>query len=160
MVAHHVLLQSPRLFGDGDRPVLLERSDARFVVNVAEELGDPRRHDEIRGTRVQPRANGEIRLYQPMHRMFHLAVVSAVCDQPTMPRLDPRRIESAGLVIRRLNRGADGRMEELAWLTTEGSSGWGLPELWDPEERTERPQGPPGLSYADPDPDRRPRRRS
>ena len=46
MVAHHVLLQSPRLFGDGDRPVLLERSDARFVVNgiyqqVLERSADP-----------------------------------------------------------------------------------------------------------------------
>jgi hypothetical protein len=46
-------------------------------------------------------------LYQPVHRVFHLVLLEVVCDPhkaavPALqPRLDPRKIESAGLVLRR-----------------------------------------------------------
>jgi len=41
------------------------------------------------------------RLYQPVHRRFSLAVVDAHCAQFGAPRLDPRKIEGSGLVLRR-----------------------------------------------------------
>ncbi|MEM7154113.1 MAG: hypothetical protein AAF799_14785 [Myxococcota bacterium] len=157
MVAHRIALGGPRLFGGADRPVLLERSDARFIANLREELADRKRHREVRSTRVRPRDSGELRLYQPMHRVFHLALVAATCDEPTRPRLDPLKVDSAGLVIRRLARGSDGQMREQAWLTTDDRSHWGPPELWDPQRREERSHPGPGLVHADPDPDRRPR---
>ncbi len=41
------------------------------------------------------------RLYQPVHRRFSLAVVDAHCAMFGKPRLDPRKIEASGLVLRR-----------------------------------------------------------
>ena len=41
------------------------------------------------------------RLYQAVHRRFNVAVLDAHCDVFGQPRLDPRRIESSGMVVRR-----------------------------------------------------------
>lgn len=51
-----------------------------------------------------------LQLFQPVHRTFHIALVEAVCDSFMKPRLDPERIESAGLVVRRT--GVAGAAEE------------------------------------------------
>jgi hypothetical protein len=41
------------------------------------------------------------RLYQAIHRRFNLALLDAHCEVFGQPRLDPRRIESSGMVVRR-----------------------------------------------------------
>ena len=43
-----------------------------------------------------------VTLYQPVQRVTHLALVQLACESVGYPRLDPRRVESAGLVIRRV----------------------------------------------------------
>lgn len=160
---HQVALRTPPLFGGGgDTPVLLERTDRRFMQNVLAELGDATQHGKIRASEVASGDDG-VRLYQPVHRVSHLAVVSAFCSNaPGRPRLDPLRIESAGLVVRKVRDGAGRELGELAWVADEdGTSRWEPPEVWDPASRTALPASPGAESakaFADPDPARRPQR--
>lgn len=164
MVSHRVALRTPELFGGGgDAPVLLERTDRRFMQNVLAELGDPARHHALAQTAVKPRADGGVRLYQPVHSVFHLAVVSAFCaDAPGKPRVDPLRIESAGVVVRKIRDGNDRELGELAWVVdADGKSRWEPPEIWDPRARLAVAGGgqlDAAQMFADPDPDRRPYR--
>lgn len=161
---HRVELRSPSLLGKADHgPALLERTDRRFMPNALAELGDPSRHDELRGTIVAARKGGGLQLYQPVHRVFHLAVVGAVCaDMPRTPRLDPVRIDSAGLVVRKVRDGRGRELGELGWISDkDGRSRWEPPDLWDPQARQgmESPRGgATALRFADPEPTRRPRR--
>lgn len=164
MVMHRVELRTPNLFGgNGERPELLERIDRRFMQNALAELGDPARHDQVRATVVGERKGGGYHLYQPVHRVFHLAVVSAICaDVPGQPRIDPLKIDSAGLVVRKVRNGAGRKLGELGWLVAkDGTSRWEPPDLWNATTKqttTPPDDGPPPLPYADPDPTRRPRR--
>jgi hypothetical protein len=43
-------------------------------------------------------------LFQPVTRVVHLALVQLACESVGSPRLDPKRVLSAGLVIRRIPR--------------------------------------------------------
>jgi len=164
MVNHRVELGSPKLFGGGGkRPALLERTDRRFMQNVLAELGEPTRHDELRETVVVERKGGGFHLYQPVHRVFHLAVVSAICaDMPGRPRVDPAKIDSAGLVVRKVRDGGGRALGELGWIVAkDGTSRWEPPDLWDATAKRSVPpasEGPSARPYADPDPARRPRR--
>ena len=164
MVNHRVELHAPKLFGgDGERPTLLERTDRRFMQNVLAELGDPSKHDQVRATLVSERKGGGFHLYQPVHRVFHLAVVSAICaNMPGKPRLDPLKIDSAGLVVRKVRDARGNKLGELGWIVgKDGSSRWEPPDLWDSTAKhtmTSAGAGAPNLPYADPDPARRPRR--
>lgn len=54
------------------------------------------------------------RLYQAVHRRFNLALLDAHCDVFGQPRLDPRRIESSGLVVRRFIGPASPTAADLA----------------------------------------------
>ncbi len=56
----------------------------------------------------------------PVHRTFHLVCCEVVCNQLGKPALDPRRITSAGFVIRRI-----GEQQEQAWMLEDGEAlGW------------------------------------
>lgn len=66
-----------------------------------------------------------LKLFQPVQRQFHLAVMEARCDTPGRPRIDPAKVESAGLVIRRLRRDAEGRELKQGWMrAADGVRGW------------------------------------
>jgi hypothetical protein len=163
MVKHRVELHAPALFGGAsDQPTLLERTDARFMHNVQAELGEPNRHEQVRATVIAPRKDGGYHLYQPVHRVFHLAVVSAVCaDVPGRPRIDPLKIDSAGLVVRKVRNARGQKLGELAWVVGKDGSRWEPPELWDQAAKQALPgvmDRPASVPYADPDPTRRPRR--
>ena len=72
-------------------------------------------------------AEGErvLKLFQPIQRQFHLAVMEARCDTPGEPRIDPQRVDGAGLVIRRLARDAGGRELKQGWMRSGDSlKGW------------------------------------
>jgi hypothetical protein len=93
-------------------------------------------------------------LSQPTHRRYHLVVLEAACEMPGSPRLDPDRIDSMGLVIRRgANDGAAGAPWQ-GWMT-DGRRKLG----WQP---LPRPSAIEAARHMDPDPDpvRRPLRRS
>jgi len=67
----------------------------------------------------------------PTHRAFHLIACEVVCDRLGQPALDPRRVTSAGFVIRRV-----GGKREQAWILEEGEPrGWedAPTELRDPD---------------------------
>ena len=76
---------------------------------------------------VRSAATGEqvLKLFQPIQRQFHLAVMEARCDTPGEPRIDPQRVDGAGLVIRRLVRDAAGRELKQGWMRSGDSlKGW------------------------------------
>ncbi|HRP24354.1 MAG TPA: hypothetical protein PLF79_02845 [Thauera sp.] len=93
-------------------------------------------HRAVRGQTV-------LKLFQPIQRQFHLAVMEARCDTPGLPRIDPAKVESAGLVIRRL-RSDKGREIRQGWMrAADGVRGWvqvdsseaPLPPRHDPDAR-------------------------
>lgn len=130
---HDVLLRRPAFLGRSDAPAILRRLDQEFVRGLLRDLGSDEARPGLTGQQLP--AAGDRVLYRPVHRAFHLLVVEAVCDVPGNPRLDPRKIESAGFVLRRT---AGSRRE--GWFTRDGVPiGWAA--LADPS--------------ADPDPIRR-----
>lgn len=69
----------------------------------------------------------------PMHRSFYLVCSEVVCDTAGQPAFDPRKVVSAGLVVRRLP--ASGPPQR--WLLVQGRpTGWqeGAPPLHDPDD--------------------------
>jgi hypothetical protein len=71
------------------------------------------------------------KLSHPMQRSSVVAVTEACCQSPMEPRLDPRSIDSAGIVIRRVYRDAttqqDSKQLLEAWCDgSDGSKGWRL----------------------------------
>jgi hypothetical protein len=118
--------------GDGlqTRPLLVERRDEDFIEGLLADLRDPQRRDTLYAAgprRVAPRGHGQAlpRLYAPVQRVFNLALFETLCDNPGLiadtgraglPRLDPQKIESCGMVLRRvLATPQDGASHE-AWL--------------------------------------------
>lgn len=148
--ADPVLLRGPQFLDAGAEPLLLERTDARFMGNVRDELAAAERHAELRGTIVKEN-DATLRLYQPVHRTYHIALAEAVCDAPGKPRLDPAKIESAGMVIRRVEKRVGGRRVPVheGWMQSrEGGARW--------VAFADSPFEPSGLSKdADPDAQRR-----
>jgi hypothetical protein len=84
-------------------PSLLERTDDDFLTHVLDELtatGLPASGDaRLAQTRD---SQNVLKLQQPVHRTFYVAVFDVACDIYGRPRLDPQRIDSAGLVVRRV----------------------------------------------------------
>lgn len=66
-----------------------------------------------------------LKLFQPIQRQFNLALMEARCDTPGEPRIDPKRVDSAGMVIRRLVRDAQGQERKQGWMRHgETLKGW------------------------------------
>ncbi len=105
--------------------------DARAIIaTIAAQLAVPALFDDLKASdwqsrvaalrRVRTGAGGVLELAQPLHRRFQFALFEAVCARPGSPRLDPARIESAGLVIRRRNGST-----RLGWFKTDRAiKGW------------------------------------
>lgn len=109
-LAHEHFLRGPRFLGGGEAPSLLKRSDQEFVPALLAEVRSDEGRSRARATLAGDRDAGVgLRLWQPVHRVFHLAVVEALCDELGSPRVDPKRIESAGLVVRRVAQRRDAR---------------------------------------------------
>lgn len=87
-------------------PTILRFTEADFVKVFLAEMRSPDWRERIEARRVAPGADGVPVIEQPVHRAFHLALVDARCLAAGMPRLDPGKIVSSGLVIRRLRGGA------------------------------------------------------
>jgi hypothetical protein len=94
----------------------------------------------IEGVRRAAERNSVLKLFQPIQRQFHVAVIEAHCLTPGNPRLDPEKVDSAGLVIRRLRRAANGTEVKQGWMRAgEHLRGWARVEAdaadtrYDPE---------------------------
>ncbi len=131
MVGHPTLLRGLTFDGGSgrpmpsteNRPVLVERTDDDFVASFLAELGSDEGRKQLTATvRNAGERAPSLKLYQPVHRSFQLAVFEAICDIPGEPRLDPAHIESAGMVVRRFNPGT-GQRE--GWMKLGGEvRGW------------------------------------
>lgn len=141
MVAHPVILRGLATLAADGPPVVVQRSDADFLPAILAELGgDPGLRDLLRQTpRLDER--GAWSFGQPVHQMFQVALFEVCCDRPGLPRLDPTQIESAGLVVRRVESGA---ARHYRWLRRGKSvCGW-------------RAISSAGESQEDPEAERRP----
>jgi hypothetical protein len=126
MVSHAVRVQGVRLsrwpphgllqvyyddslpdFLEQSKPTLLQINDedfpARFLTDM--EAGRPTPGSTIET--LPSTSTSVMTLYQPVHRILHVALLQLTCDTVCYPRLDPKRVESAGVVIRRIVRKKD-----------------------------------------------------
>ena len=106
-------------------PALLQRNDENFVEATVEELRTSAGRAALRQKLAATRnASQVLKLFQPVQRQFHLAVIEAWCDTAGTPRIDPARVDSAGLVLRRIRTDASGRYLE-GWVKGSGRlRGW------------------------------------
>jgi hypothetical protein len=138
-------------------PLLIERRDQDFVDGLWDDLRAAdalSRLTALAPRRVKPRgfASPLARLYAPAQRVFNLAIFEAFCDhagviaqpgnalQPFRtgtPRLDPAKIESSGMVLRRvLAAPVDGARYE-AWVRS-GTKAFGWDAI-EPEHEDDDP---------------------
>jgi len=106
-------------------PALLQRNDDNFVEATVEDLRTGAGRAALRGNLAAARTASQVlKLFQPVQRQFHLAVIEAWCDTAGTPRIDPARVDSAGLVLRRIRSDASGRYLE-GWVKGSGRlRGW------------------------------------
>lgn len=118
---HDIVISAPRGIQDSSAPAILQRSDDDFIGAVMEEFKTDSGRKALQGSLARARGAGQVlKLYQPIQRQFHVAMLEIWCDTPGTPRLDPVRIDSAGMVIRRLR---NGRYE--GWMQARGRlRGW------------------------------------
>jgi hypothetical protein len=91
-------------------PVIVERRDQEFVQGLLDDLTDASQHTAVLA--AAPLKQGStMRVFQPLQRVFNMLVLEAFCDVPGQPRLEPKKIDSSGFVLRRV----DGS-RKLAWL--------------------------------------------
>src|SRR5262249_52956775 len=116
MVEHPVKLRGATFGVAGGRPTILQRTDQDFLPAILDELKrDTRREAGQKSLPSTRDANSILKLFQPVHRTFNVALVEAICDTFGQPRLDPARIDSAGLVLRRQTVDSKGNPAAGQW---------------------------------------------
>jgi hypothetical protein len=110
--SHFPLLRG--ITGSESPPTLIERQDQEFVQGLLDDLST-KGIEEVSRQALRSRS---LRLYQPIHRVFSLVVLELCCNQYGEPRLDRSRIESAGMVLRRVRRSVKDR------ITASEYDGW------------------------------------
>jgi hypothetical protein len=116
---HPVRIEQP-YFGDGSGAQLHRFLDDEFI---------PRFQRDLKRFSLSPAWKTEDRFSQhdnvlilrlPLHRTFYVVSCEVVCDRLGSPALDPRRITSAGFVIRRV-----GGTREQSWMIEDDQPlGW------------------------------------
>ena len=83
-------------------PAIYPRTDQEFLPAILDELKTEEGQKLLAETLNRKYDENNIaKLFQPIHRTFNIVLMEAFCVQPGIPRLDPKKIASAGLVIRR-----------------------------------------------------------
>lgn len=133
---HTIALGGPARVDGPGAPALLAFDESDFLRALDElMLAAPwpaRGWPQQLGARALGAAGEAIRLFQPVHRRFSLALLDAHCLGFGEPRLDPRKIVGSGLVLRRFVGPESPGADELAnprhwqgWLGTESDAqGW------------------------------------
>lgn len=121
MVEHTTVVGGLLPHGMVQSPTVLQRTDQEFIANLLDEMAGDDGVSIATAKRASARnKDGVLKLFQPVHRTFHIALVEAACDfNGQLPRLDAERIESAGLVVRRVAIDDSGRP-----LSPEVLEGW------------------------------------
>jgi len=114
--------------GGGAMPTIVQRTDQDFIAAILDELsGSGGLQKVVASVSTTTNKNGVLKLFQPVHRTFHVAMVEVACDRIGTPRLDPTKIVGAGLVVRRVVRQGDvpGRRQVDAWVESKKKlRGW------------------------------------
>lgn len=111
MVAHDILARGTDLTDTGNwqRPVIRQMHDedfpARFLQDLATEA-KPKISSLSALTSSAASGSAAPVLFQPVQRMVNVALIRVNCNSPGIPRLDPTRVMSAGVVVRRVVRRA------------------------------------------------------
>lgn len=173
MVGEEFILRGLRLNGAGAQPTIVQRTEQEFIPALLEELraggaalnplsatpdadAAGAAFNRLNATAISPRQSSasRLKLFQPVQRTFNVALLDLACRQFSFPPVDPARIESAGLVVRRLavDRNGAPTGQAQGWMNAGNRvRGWltfgteGQARFWqefDPD--------------ADPDPQRRP----
>jgi hypothetical protein len=137
------------------KPALLQLNNEDFPARFLSDLAARKPTPGSSLTALSTSPATPVTLFQPVHRILNVALLQLTCDTLNQPRLDPKRVESAGLVIRRVVRtGVPDRpdlppMDRLdlpasAWMrSTDGQFQWvalsNVQELEDPDP-AQRPQ--------------------
>ncbi len=147
--AHAVELAGAWPVRSDDAPSIIARHDEDFLAALLEELAGENPSGLVPAHRPSAGGDGLLRLHQPVHRTFNLALLEAHCVSFGNPRLGAQKIDSAGLVVRRVRAHADGTKRYDAWCATKSKvAGWvELPDTGSPAH------------LRDPDPARRPQTR-
>lgn len=153
---HKVVLQGvgtsqlngkPNLVIGNSQPIILQRTEQNFIGKILAELASDRAVQALTG-RINPTTPNQVLTFlQPVHRTFYVAVLEIACDPfenlYLQSRLDSQKIDSAGLVVRRLSIDSQGKQQRQGWRQQERKiQGW-LPFASPQEENL------------DPDPQRR-----
>jgi hypothetical protein len=136
MVNHEIRVRGTDLAGvtAPKAPVIMQMKDEDFPARFLQDLATPQ-NTPISSAAVVAAVPGAPRptLFQPVQRMLTVALIDLACNTPMFPRVDPKRILSAGLVVRRLVRqspapGAaviDDPTTRAAWMrNARGQWGW------------------------------------
>lgn len=132
MVDDTVMLQGLSQDGRLNAPLILQRTDQEFIPAILDELSREGGLRNINNTAAKAtkkdfrdKNRNVLKLFQPVHRTFHVALLEVACDTAGQPRLDSQRIESSGLVIRRLVTGKNGQKQLQGWRQKDKSlRGW------------------------------------
>jgi hypothetical protein len=101
-------------------PVVLQMHDDDFPARFFQDLAAPE-SSPISSTAVVDLAKDP--LFQPVQRMLNVAMVEIACQSIGFPPVDPRRVVSAGLVVRRVVRQA-GANGAPAWNDPATQAAW------------------------------------
>jgi len=126
MKHYDTVVSSPRDMASGSAPLILQRSDEDFVEAVLEDFrtasGRAGLLDSLASART---ADQTLKLFQPIQRQFHLALLEAWCDLPGKPRIDPTKVDAAGMVLRRLRTDSQANNYLEGWMRGGGRlRGW------------------------------------
>lgn len=126
MKAHHQpVLHAPWYADTADGTVLHRYLDEQFVPRFLQEAQSGRlRRNADQAWRAEDRFGGRMdypTLRLPVHRAFYVASCEVSCDAFGLPALDPRRVVSAGMVVRR----GPSPARAMRWIVREGvPMGW------------------------------------
>ena len=103
---HGVVLRP--IDGGDAKATIVSAPEDDFVAAILADVQRPDRQAALaarRGLRRGP--DGVLALGQPINRRFHLILLEAFCRTPGSPRVDPRKLDGMGFVVRRLNGGRE-----------------------------------------------------
>lgn len=115
MVGDHAVVRGLVLNGSrspvvSTSPMIVARTDKQFIPGLLKDLATS--PGALINSLAQTHdSQGVLKLFQPVHRVFQIAVLQIDCDSFGAPRLDPAKIDSMGLVVRRVSTTSPGTFE-------------------------------------------------
>lgn len=109
----HAIVLRP--LGNGDaRSMIVTAKEHSFIAAIFADLQAPDWEKRLAARHAsERRGDGAVlELGLPTHRHFQVVLLEAVCRMPGSPRVDPARLVSLGLVLRRIEK--DGRLS--GWM--------------------------------------------